>query len=48
MLDRYSSLRNVKIPYTKLEDVRGVDDAKDCSDNNIAALLQQNGVSNPK
>ena len=48
MLDRRSSLRDVKIPYTKLEDVSGVDDPKDCSDNNIAALLQQNGVSNPK
>jgi len=42
-LDEYSELRDVRIPATKLEDVAGVWDGKDCSANNIAALLQRNG-----
>ena len=41
--DEDNFLRDVRIPATKLEDVRGVDDPKDCSENNIAALLQRNG-----
>ena len=41
--DQYSFVRDVKIPRTKLEDARGVNDPNDCSENNIAALLQRNG-----
>jgi len=42
-LDQYSDVRSVSIPRTKLEDVTGVDDPNDCSENNIAALLQRSG-----
>ena len=38
-------LRDVIIPKTKLEDVSGVEDSKDCSANNLAAVLKQNGYS---
>lgn len=41
--DVSSDLRDVKIPRTKLEDVEGVNDPNDCSENNIAALLKRNG-----
>ena len=41
--DQGSFKRDVRIPSTKLEDVTVVSDSKDCSENNIAALLQQNG-----
>ena len=41
--DEYSDLRDVGIRSTKLEDVQGVDDPNDCSENNVAALLQRNG-----
>ena len=41
--DRNNVLRDVRIPATKLEDVNGVPDSKDCSENNIAALLQGYG-----
>ena len=43
--DRNSRVRDVKIPLTKLEDVQGVDDPNDCSDNNLAALLKRNGYN---
>jgi arylsulfatase A-like enzyme len=38
-------LRDVIIPRTKLEDARGVEDAKDCTSNNLVAVLQQNGYN---
>ena len=38
-------LRDVIIPKTKLEDVTGVDDPKDCTSNNLAAVLQHHGYS---
>ena len=41
--DRNNVVRDVRIPATKLEDVNGVPDSKDCSENNIAALLQGYG-----
>jgi len=41
--DKNSDLRDVRIPYTKLEDIQGVADPNDCSENNVAALLQRNG-----
>ena len=40
-----SFLREVVIPKTKLEDVWGVQDGNDCTSNNLAAILQQNGYS---
>ena len=36
-------IRDVTIPNTKLQDVTTVSDGNDCSENNLAALLQQNG-----
>ena len=41
--DRNNVIRDVRIPATKLEDSDGVPDSKDCSENNIAALLQGHG-----
>ena len=47
--DRYEGdesslfLRNVNIPRTKLEDAEGVEDARDCTSNNLAAVLQNHG-----
>jgi len=38
-------LRKVTIPRTKLEDTWGVPDSRDCTSNNLAATLKQNGYS---
>ena len=38
-------LREVIIPRTKLQDVWGVEDGNDCTSNNLAAVLKQNGYS---
>jgi arylsulfatase A-like enzyme len=43
--DRNSSVRDVIIPSTKLEDVKGVTDPNDCSHNNISAVLKRNGYN---
>ncbi|VEU33961.1 unnamed protein product [Pseudo-nitzschia multistriata] len=41
--DRNSGMRDVSNPATKLDDIEGLSDGNDCSENNIAALLQRNG-----
>ena len=38
-------LREVVIPRTKLQDAWGVEDAQDCTENNLAAILKHNGYS---
>lgn len=40
-----TSLREIVIPKTKLEDIRRVEDGNDCTANNLAAILKQNGYS---
>eukprot|EP00531_Pseudo-nitzschia_arenysensis_P014176 CAMPEP_0116118014 /NCGR_PEP_ID=MMETSP0329-20121206/1879_1 /TAXON_ID=697910 /ORGANISM="Pseudo-nitzschia arenysensis, Strain B593" /LENGTH=649 /DNA_ID=CAMNT_0003611615 /DNA_START=55 /DNA_END=2003 /DNA_ORIENTATION=- len=44
-LQRNYNTRDVIIPFTKLEDDFNVEDGRDCSENNIAALLQRNGYN---